>query len=345
MAIWLIRAGEHGEYEEKFLTEKRVYLTWNDLNRDISKVPTQSDLLGLLTTIYPDAKPNRLRNHAGQIYRFAKEIQVGDLVILPLKTQRVICVGEIASDYHFDAKQPNPFFHWRSVNWLNEGVPRMHFGQDLLFSFGAFMSICRIQRNNAEARIQAMFQKGWQPETLAMVTHAATDKANDETSQTNLDELARDQIAQLIEARFKGHELTRLVEAILQTSVYTTYRSPEGPDGGVDILAGADTLGFGSPRLCVQVKSSSTPTDRPEVDKLLGAIKKFNAHHGLFVSWGGFKSNVQKQLASSFFDVRLWSQKELLDQLFAVYDKLDEDIKAELPLKRVWIVAAQDEES
>jgi len=30
--------------------------------------------------------------------------------------------------------------------------------------------------------------------------------------------------------------------------------------------------------------------------------------------------------------------------LFSQYDRLDEDIKAELPLKRIWTVAAQEEE-
>jgi hypothetical protein len=46
----------------------------------------------------------------------------------------------------------------------------------------------------------------------------------------------------------------------------------------------------------------------------------------------------------NFFTVRLWTQKELLEQLFAHYDHLDEDLKAELPLKRIWTVAAQEEE-
>jgi len=103
-------------------------------------------------------------------------------------------------------------------------------------------------------------------------------------------------------------------------------------------------LGFGAPRLCVEVKSESSPIDRPTVDKLLGAVSKFGADEGLFVSWSGFKSNVQKELAASFFKVRLWTQKELLEQLFAHYDHLDEDLKAELPLKRVWMVAAQEGE-
>jgi len=29
MATWLIRAGGHGEYEQKFLQENRVYVTWD----------------------------------------------------------------------------------------------------------------------------------------------------------------------------------------------------------------------------------------------------------------------------------------------------------------------------
>jgi restriction system protein len=134
-----------------------------------------------------------------------------------------------------------------------------------------------------------------------------------------------------------------LVDAILRAQGYTTYLSPEGSDGGADILAGMGTLGFGTPQLCVEVKSGDTPIDRPTVDKLLGAMSKFGAQQGLFVSWSGFKTNVQKELAQSFFRVRLWSQKELLEALFSTYDKLDDELKAELPLKRIWAVAAQED--
>lgn len=79
------------------------------------------------------------------------------------------------------------------------------------------------------------------------------------------------------------------------------------------------------------------------MDKKLGAMSKFNTPQGLFVSWGGYKANVQKELAQSFFKVRLWTRKDLLEALFAHYDKLDQDLRAELPLKRIWTVAAQEE--
>ena len=133
------------------------------------------------------------------------------------------------------------------------------------------------------------------------------------------------------------------MEAILQAEGYTTYRSTEGADGGADILAGGGELGFGKPPICVEVKSGSDPMDRPTVDKLIGAGQTFGAESCLFVSWGGFRPNVQKELSRDFFRVRLWSRKELLEKLFARYDQLPEEIRLALPLKRVWLVAQQDD--
>lgn len=345
MAVWLVRAGSHGEYEQKFIQESCVYVTWEGFKTDMGKLKTRADLIDALNLNYPGEKTRAVANWASQLWPFAHEMQNGDLVVLPLKTQPAILIGEVTGAYKFNSRGPDPYYHIRGVKWLGDPIPRANFAQDLLYSFGAFMTICRIQRNNAEARIAAMRKNGWKPESAAaQAKPSSADSVAGETPDTDLEALAGDQIAQLITARFKGHGLARLVDAILKAQGYTTSVSPEGPDGGVDILAGGGQLGFGSPRLCVEVKSGDTPIDRPAVDKLLGAVSKFGAQEGLFVSWAGFKSNVSKELAQSFFRVRLWSQKELLEALFANYDRLDDDIKAELPLKRIWTVAAQEEE-
>lgn len=344
MAVFLIRAGKHGEYEAKFLQESRVYVTWEELNLDISALTDRAELRDAMVSRYPNAKIRRIENWVRQVWPFAHEMKKGDLVVVPLKSQRAIQIGEITGSYHFEANGPDPYYHWLPVKWIGEGIPRDHFGKDLLNTFGAFLTICRVQRNNAEARITAMRANHWKPETVKSITKPTTPVTDEQNVDTDVEEAARDQIAQLIMARFKGHGLTRLVEGILQAQGYTTYRSPEGADGGADILAGAGPLGFGSPRLCVEVKSEDGPIDRPTVDKLLGAVSKFGAQEGLFVSWSGFRQNVAKELAASFFKVRLWTQAELLEALFTHYDALDDDLKAELPLKRIWTVAVQDDE-
>ncbi|WP_211828728.1 restriction endonuclease [Kistimonas asteriae] len=347
MAVWLVRAGAQGQYEQRFLQEKRIYLTWDDLDISLYSFEDRGELITHLGQLYGDEKPKRLINNASQIWPFAHAMKLGDRVILPSKTQPVIYVGTITSEYQHKSGAENPYFHWRSVEWETEGVPRSYFSQDLLYSFGAFLTICRITRNNAEARLNEMATSGWQPETQKQIVSSTAGNSNqtdasDESADSDLEELGHGQIIRMIEAKFKGHNLTRLVKAILEAQGYTCWQSPEGADGGVDILAGDGPMGFGQQRICIEVKSSSGQIDRPTVDKLMGAMTKFNATQGLFIAWGGFKNNVQKELASSFFRVRLWTQHDLLEQLFQHYEKLDDEIKAELPLKRVWTVATVD---
>lgn len=348
MTVWLVRAGKHGEYEQKFLQENKVYVTWDKLAVDLSKLKEKQELFDAMTQIYPDAKIRAIQQNVSQVWPFAHEMQKGDLIVMPSKMQRAIYVAEITGGYQFEKQGPDPFYHSRTVKWIGEAIPRNNFGQDLLHSFGAFTTICRITRNNAASRIEAMRKSGWKPETVQAVAQAASvpEEVAEESAreQLDLEDSARDQIASLIQAKFSGHGLTRLVDAVLRAQGYTTYVSPEGADGGVDILAGTGPLGFEAPRLCVEVKSENGPMDRPSVDKLLGAMTKFGASEGLFVSWGGFKNNVQKELATTFFRLRLWTQTEFFEALFDNYERLDAEIKAELPLKRIWTVALKDED-
>lgn len=285
MAVWLIRAGSHGEYQDEFLQEKRVYVTWENLDIDLLKLPDREALIAVLRKNDPDGKEKKLINHASQIWPFAHEIQKGDWVVLPLKQQRAVQIGEVTGNYNFEPAGPSPFYHWRTVKWIGEAVPRSHFSKDLLNTFGAFMTICRVQKNDAEARLQAMRKNQWKPESgMQALAPLATpsDDSGDTIVDIDLEERARDGIARLILSRFKGDDLSRLVEGILQAQGYTTWRSPVGADGGADILAGSGPLGFGSPRMVVEVKSEQTPISRPTVDKLLGSVTKFGAKVSLF---------------------------------------------------------------
>lgn len=344
MAVWLARAGSLGQFELKFLGEGRIYATWENLNFSLAEPHDRAQLAKALQRAYPDAKAKAIINWAGQLWPFAHEMKQGDFVILPLKAQRAIQVGEVAGDYCFNPDHPSPYAHWRPVRWIADAIPRENFGQDLLHSFGAFLTICRIKRNNAEARLAAMRGNGWKPERVASIKASIPVATDEDVESTDVEETAKDEVVRLLKARFSGHSLTLLVDGILRAQGYKTYVSPEGPDGGVDILAGMGHLGFGKPRLCVEVKSEDQPIDRPTVDKLLGAKTKFKADEALFVSLSGFRTTVAKELAREYFSVRLWSLSELLEQLYENYEHLDEQFKSELPLKRIWAVAATSEE-
>lgn len=202
-----------------------------------------------------------------------------------------------------------------------------------------------MRRNGAEMRVRKMAENGWKSSgpTLHTPEESEEKRADINEDLQDLAQAARDQIAKLIIAHFQGHGMTRLVDAVLRARGYTTFMSPEGPDKGIDILAAPEPMGFGEPRVCVQVKSGDSALDRPTLDQLIGVMQNVQASHGLLVSWGGFKSSVDREKATQFFRVRLWDQGDLINQVLEHYDKLDEDIRTELPLKRIWIVAEAEE--
>jgi len=214
-------------------------------------------------------------------------------------------------------------------------IPKTAFQQDLLYSFGAFMTVCQISRNNAEERVRAIVEGRPAP---------PPGEETEEPPPRDIEEVSHDQIITYINQQFKGHELARLVDAVLQAEGYLTKISPPGPDGGVDILASKGAFGFDAPRLLVQVKSGDTPVDTTVLRSLGTPMDKLRAEHGLLVSLSGFKRTTLEEARDSFFRIRLWDADTLLDAILKNYEKLSEDIRAELPLKRVWALVPPQEE-
>ncbi len=349
MAVWLVRAGSHGESEAAALTEGLSIIGWSEMP-DLSGVKTREELRDLVEQAYPDASANKVSNYVGQLWSFCGRMHEGDLVVLPSKTRSAIAIGQIIGPYQYRPEMPGRGTHVRPTKWLQTDIPRAAFGQDLLYSFGAFMTVCQITRNSAEARVKAVLE-GKPDKALPLpkapdVAAAQTSSEAGEPDQevADLEAYARDQIMGHLGRSFRGHDLSRLVNELLQAQGYRTQFSLPGPDGGVDIIAGAGPMGFDLPRLCVQVKSSDAPVDVGVLRELQGVMKNFGAQQGLLVSWGGFKGSVLQESRRLFFEIRLWDAGDLVSTLLQHYDRLPEDIQAELPLKRIWVLVPEDGE-
>lgn len=332
MALWLVRGGKQGEHDIKFLQDNRVYLTWDDLKVDLGKVESKEKLVETLSELYEGQKPKALANWAFQIWFFANNMEKGDWVVLPSKASRTLHFGEIIGNYEYDESLVSPYYHYRSVNWFAKDIPRDRFDKDILYSLGAFLTVCQISRNNAEERIKAMYANGWNAK------QTIPPKDDEVSPDIDLEEHIMDQISNRIIQRFKGHKMELLIAEILKAKGFTVYASPEGTDYGVDLLASSGTLGFDSPRICVQVKSHDAPVDRPTMDQLVGTMSIHGADFGLLVSWSGFKNSVTREVAKQFFKVRLWDSTQVIKEIFANYDRLSDELKAEIPLKRIWML-------
>ncbi|WP_239575082.1 restriction endonuclease [Geomicrobium sediminis] len=247
---------------------------------------------------------------------------------MPSKFNRKLHFGKITGEYTYDEEQENPYNHFRDVNWFATDIPRDRFDQDILYSLGAFLTVCKINKNDAENRIKKMHENNWSIPNRT-VTEEFID--TEEDIIVNIEENIQDRLSEHIIRKFKGHRMEELIEEILKAEGFTTYRSPEGADHGIDILASATTLGFGSPK-------PDVPVDRPTMDQLIGTMSNVDADYGVLVSWNGFKSSVMNEVPKQFFKLRLWDSAKVIEELRENYELLSDDIKSEIPLKRVWLL-------
>jgi len=342
--VWLVRAGKHGGDEAIALEKGIVVIGFREIP-DLAAVESRDEVIARVQQASPQDSLNRIRNQAAQIYAFLHRIQVGDIVALPLKTgSGKVALGRVTGPYkHLTIAGEKR--HTRKVEWIRPDTPRTDIEQDLLYSLGAFMTVCRIQRNGAEERFAALISGKSDPGFSEAAEEAELhEEPREGKVDINLAEIAHDQIVKRLRERFQKHDLARLVEAVLQADGYNTHLSPPGPDGGVDILAGRGALGLDGPSLCVQVKSQEKGADVNVFRALQGTMQSFGAEQGLLVCWGGFTSPTEKEARQHYFKIRMWDASDLVKAIYRVYDKLPEEIQADLPLKPVWMLVPEDDE-
>ena len=167
------------------------------------------------------------------------------------------------------------------------------------------------------------------------------EEPDDNTAETdnamNLDLLestARDGIQKFFAA--KGpYEFQEMVAALLRAMGYhTPFVAPKGKDGGIDIIAYVDPLGAQTPRIKVQVKHKpGTAIGAGDVRALLGVLRQGDI--ALFVTSGTFSPDAKNTGTNSREFIRLIDGDEFIDMWLEYYDKMSDDDKNMLPLKRI----------
>jgi restriction system protein len=337
MAFWVVRAGKHGVNEDYVVENNAVVIGWESVG-DLAAIATKEAMLAHVQKSYPDAALGSQRVWAGELWAFKERIQIDEWVAVPLTSRAAIAVGRIVGPYRYVSDAPTGAKHQRRVKWVRTDLPRSEVDQDILYTLGATLAVFQARRNNAEERLIAIAQGQSQKKAEKASADSETIDPEDDDGAIDLEQFAADQITKFIGKNFLGHELARLVGAILTAEGYQVQVAKPGADGGVDIIAGSGPMGFGKPRIAVQVKSGATPADVSVLRELQGVMPRFGADHGLIVSWSGFKDSVVREARQLFFEVRLWDSGDLVAALQKNFENLSEELQAELPLKRIWLL-------
>ena len=296
---------------------------------DLSAIaPDRESFREKYAAAFPDSKRGSIATSSGMLYRFAHEMQIGDYVVFPSKSDRMVNIGIVEGDYQYKA-EAQEYKQQRRVRWLKH-LPRTSFSQGALYEIGSFMSLFTV-KNYADEFLAALdkgFIKSLQEEDESV--GATAEEIIESTKDFILKEISR---------QLKGYDLEEFVADLLQAMGYRTTVSPHGGDRGIDITAYRDEL---PPRILVQVKSQDGDVKETTIQSLKGAMRE--GDYGLFVTLSNYTKNAKKYLENTP-NIRGINGTELVELVLKYYSQLSEKYRRMIPMKMVYIPVTLDTDS
>lgn len=320
--------GIHTQDDNLFLKNNVIAIGWSDMG-DLSAIEASREAFKeKYSQVYPNAKKGSIATGAGMLYRFCHEVQIGDYVVFPSKSNREVNIGVIKGEYVYDLSQIE-YVQTRKVKWLKH-LPRTAFSQGALYEIGSAMSFFSV-KNYADEFLAALdkdFKKNISSDSEDESVGATADDIIESTKDFILKELSR---------QLKGYDLEIFVADLLRAMGYRTKVSPQGGDSGIDITAYKDEL---PPRILVQVKSQDGDIKESTIQSLKGAMRE--GDYGLFVTLSNYTKKAQKYLDSTPI-IRGINGTELVELILKYYEDLSDKYRKMIPLKRVYIPVPKDE--
>lgn len=136
--------GIHIKKQNDALSESRPHICigWSGMG-DLTSVDTKEQLSEKHEEAYPELNARAKGQNIGQIWRFIKEMKIGDYVVF---ADGDFChIGRVESDYYFDnntyPNQSQDYINVRDVKWLKTNIKRSDLSQSFHHSLMTAMSV------------------------------------------------------------------------------------------------------------------------------------------------------------------------------------------------------------
>lgn len=150
--VWTFHGGEAATRSSKFFGKNCIAIAWVP-SRDLSKAPPDRlSFRELVARAWPERAAkgtNSVAAASGQLFRFVHEMQVGDLIALPLKREDTIYLGTVTGPYRYDRAGLPESPHVRPVRWLGP-LPKSRFSPAAIREMGSALTVFLIKKYASE---------------------------------------------------------------------------------------------------------------------------------------------------------------------------------------------------
>lgn len=145
--IWALRAGRQGRAHSMFVNNFVIVLEDAEMGDLATLGDARDSFYSKYRGIHPEDTRTGSAGIAGKFFRFAVEMNVGDLVVYPALPDKQVYVGEIVGEYQFVGNSDFP--HQRAVKWKYV-IPKSEFSTQARYELGAARTLFEIKRNRDE---------------------------------------------------------------------------------------------------------------------------------------------------------------------------------------------------
>ena len=326
--LWGVHMGRHvgsGPVEGGY-----VAIGWGELGDLRSIPPDREAFKAAHIRCLPDTKEGAVPVHAGTLFKFVHDIQAGDIAIYPSKHDRMVNIGRFTGQTEYHPDSPDGYPNRRNVDWLGH-FPRSDFSQAALNEIGSAVTLFLVRRHEAEFLAKIGLAEGTRP--VDTIDEPTDDMAAGAISR-QAEETTADFVIRRIMAGLSGFDFETLVAHLLECMGYTARVTQKSGDGGVDIIAHMDALGFQPPIVKVQCKRITSQTGNAEVNQLLGTLGE--GESGLFVNLGSF-SRAASDLERNRVKLRLINGEQFVEIVLTHYAKLSPRYRTLIPLRQIYV--------
>lgn len=269
------------------------------------------------------------------IFRFVHEIKAGDYVVYPSKHDRMVNIGKFTGEFVYEAGSADDndeYPNSRIIEWIDH-FPRSELSQSTLYEMGAFITLFLI-KDDSTAELLAKIDPNASNEQETDEDNILDDDSVSSTVTRQAEETTEDFVIKRIHERLSGHEFEHFVAHLLERMGYTVRVTQKSSDGGIDVIAHNDKLGFEPPIIKVQCKRTTNQINETQVRELLGTLVE--GEYGLFVTLGAFAPKV-RQSERNLSKLRLIDGEQLFELIVKHYADLSPRYRTLIPLRQIYV--------
>lgn len=323
-SAWMVRAGNNNELVDHFADNSYVAVGWPEIG-DLSGQSSRDDIRHEYRDTYEKRKDGRVNTDSAQLYTFVNQIDDGDLVLTYDKDSREYLIGNVNGPYQYKPNvAPEGYPHIRMVSWNDKTLSRDDFSTPAQNTLGGASTVFSL--DSCLGEIEDLRGGG----TVSGPDAGPEGPPFIEEVESRSEELISDIVADI-----DPLDLEDLVAAVLRAMGYTAQTTSTGGDFGVDVVAHPDALGFKEPRIKAQVKHTKRSVGNENIGRFLGVLN--SEEKGLYISTGGYTRQARTEALAHGQNITLMDRDDFIDLLLDHYHNLEQEYRAMIPLKQVYI--------